>query len=168
MSVFDSQHLSGLEYISGKQDCYGLIRRYYQECYSVTLTNYARPIFFWDNGLNFIDDCFEKEGFDSLIPGEKMRIGDLLCMNVASSMPNHLAIYVGGGKILHHLFNCFSTHDDWNWKWKNRTLRTIRRRDLSPQEPKRTMVQFHEISKAQVLKNEDFKREIERTIQSRS
>lgn len=155
MSVFDSSHLTGLSYISGNQDCYGLVRRYYLECYGVTLTNYARPLYFWDNGLNFIDDCFEKEGFDSLLPQEKMRIGDLLCMNVTSPIANHLAIYVGGGKILHHLFNCFSTFDNWNWRWKNRTLRTIRRRDLQPQEPKRVRVQFHEISNARVIKNPD-------------
>lgn len=162
MSAFDSQHLVGLPYIPGKQDCYGLARKYYSDCYGVTLTNYARPLFFWERGLNFIDDCFENEGFDSLLPQEKMRIGDLLCMNVTSARANHLAIYVGGGKILHHLFNCFSTYDDWNWKWKNRTLRTIRRRDLQPQEPERTKVQFHEISNSPLLRNPDVARALQR------
>lgn len=169
MSVSDKwASLVGLPYIDGLQDCYGLVRRYYEISYSVSLTNYARPVFFWRNGLNFIDDCFEDQGFDTLVGREKPRIGDLFCMNVTFPTANHLAIYVGEGQILHHLYGRFSTLDPYDWKWKNRTLRTIRRRDLPAQELPAKPISLFEVSKARVMQNEDVRRRIAEVLRSKT
>ena len=45
------EHLIGIEYKHGSNDCYGLIRRFYKDNFDLNLRNYARPHDWWNTDL---------------------------------------------------------------------------------------------------------------------
>ena len=132
MSLYDNyQHLLKLPYVDGKQDCYGLVRRYYHEQYGIALTNYARPIGFDRAGLYLLTENFEREGFVHVDSSwRELELGDLLLMGIASRHANHIGIYVGNNYLLHHLYQRPSSADNLDDKWRGRTLNIIRHPDV--------------------------------------
>lgn len=54
-------------------------------------------------------------------------IGDALLMAMGrTSVSNHVAIYIGQGKILHHLTGMKSRLDVYNAKWRERVTQVLR------------------------------------------
>lgn len=131
MSLYD-KFTKGYEdtpYVVGKDDCYGLVRRWMKDKYDLSLTNYARPFGFDDLGLNLLTDYFSREGFQIVsVPFNKLEIGDLLLMRLAnrSGFPNHIGIYVGNGYLLHHVFGYQSKADPLSKQWTSRVIDVIR------------------------------------------
>lgn len=122
----DCQHLEGIPYKAGDTDCYGLFRRYYREKFALNLTNYARPLFFWKSGLDLFNCYFRAEGFRPLLPSENLSVGDGILMAVLSTHPNHIGVYLGRNRMLHHFHDRPSEVTDYSSKWRHRTFVTIR------------------------------------------
>lgn len=119
----------GHVYEQGIQDCYTLVRDFYKARYQMELTNYARPNnWTQDPNLDFFTNRFEMEGFkDTNNCPHKVRFGDVLMMRiVGSTVVNHVAIYVGRQKILHHLQGRLSEIVDYDDKWRYRVTRVVR------------------------------------------
>ena len=130
----DLNRFIGIDFRHGSTDCYGLIRRVYSELFHIDLTDYARPDNWWDHEdlYNLYMDNFEKEGF-RIVDSDIMRtweVGDLILMAIQSTVPNHAAIYLGNGKILHHFYGRKSTIENYCRIWKNTTTGVIRHKDL--------------------------------------
>lgn len=124
--------LLGKVYVEGDYDCYGLLRRYYKRMYDLELRNYARPNGFGYNGLNLITDNFDLEGFE--VTSDALQIGDGIIMGIARSpMANHVAVYVGRGMILHHLYNTKSCEESFDASWKRRVLNIVRHPKVTEQ-----------------------------------
>jgi cell wall-associated NlpC family hydrolase len=129
----------GIDFVHGDTDCYGLVRRVYSEVFGITLTNYARPDFWWDHPeeFNLYMDNVENEGFRQ-VPSDLMRtweVGDLIFMAIQSSVPCHAAIYIGNGEILHHFYGRKSAIDTYCKLWKNTTTGVFRHKDLKINKP---------------------------------
>ena len=129
--MIDPMDLQGRTYIEGWQDCYSLAQEYYVNAFGLTLRDYARPKG-WEllPELNFFETLFEREGFiEPTANIRDVRIGDALLMALGQTpCSNHIAIYVGGGNILHHLFQQHSRVEPYSDRWRFRVRKVLRYR----------------------------------------
>lgn len=127
--MIDPMDLQGHPYIEGWRDCYTLAQDYYQKAWGLQLRNYARPKG-WEllPELNFFETLFEREGFFEPTTNVKdVQVGDALLMALGQTpCSNHIAIYVGGGNILHHLFQQHSRVDPYSDRWRFRVRKVLR------------------------------------------
>lgn len=127
------EHLLGREFIWGKQDCYTLVREFYKDNFNILLKNYARPTDFWRANLNLYYDNFYKEGFRLVHdPISQMRIGDVMLVSLDSNLPNHAAVYVGKGKIIHHYYNQLSIEEGIRRAYHDKCMAIVRHKDVNP------------------------------------
>lgn len=136
MSLYEKYTLGWEDkpYVTGRDDCYGLVRKWLAANYGMKLTNYARPLAWDDHGFNLLGDFFEREGFNlAIVPLNRLELGDLLLMRVATrgGVANHIGVYVGNGYLLHHLYAAKSKADPLNDRWKARVLDVLRHPEVS-------------------------------------
>lgn len=137
----DYEHLKGLTYIEGSQDCYGLLRQYYQHNYSLQMANYARPLGWHIVGMDLISDNLNAEGFEVVdVPFNRLELGDGIVMAIARSvLANHVGVYVGNNYMLHHLFKQKSCVENLDLSWKKRTLTVVRHPQVTEKNKYRTL-----------------------------
>jgi cell wall-associated NlpC family hydrolase len=120
-------HLLGLPFTHGSQDCFGLVRRFYADSFGLKLDDFARPDNWWDQGLNLYMDNFSSQGFELIhVHPREIQIGDAFLMAVRSRVPNHAAVYVGDGQILHHVYGRFSATENYAGLWQKVTCAHLR------------------------------------------
>lgn len=117
----------GRPYAYGTFDCYTLVRDFYRREFGIILGEYPRVHRFWNQGLDFFTKGYPEQGFIQLID-QKPEYGDLMIMQINSrlSIANHIAIYTGDGKILHHCQNRLSRKDVYGGMWADTTVHHIR------------------------------------------
>lgn len=106
--------LVGCEFSHGVNDCYGLVRRWYRQRRGIILPDFPRDGKWWDDGKSDLYTTnYPQAGFESIPNDREPEIGDVVLMKIRSrnNVPNHAAVYVGNGKILHHLWGELSRHD---------------------------------------------------------
>lgn len=164
--MFDYRHLLGLEYIDGKQDCYSLARIYYREAWGLELPNFARPSRFWEDPNLDLYKMYQLCGFD-LVIDQPYQIGDGLLMPLFTPMNTHGGVLVEPNKILHHLPGKLSQVDTFLPKWSSRVTVQVRHHLITEQiKANRETIHFHEVSNAHLLRNPEFKRQIEKLLGS--
>lgn len=126
--MLDVKRYTNLPYEQGLNDCYTRVQDFFLWEFGVELTNYARPDNWAYVGFDFFTEFFQKEGFSEVnIRPNNVRFGDLLLMNLQRSpVPNHIAIYLGQGQILHHLRDRLSEVEPYSVRWQSRVQRIIR------------------------------------------
>lgn len=126
--------LEGLPYAEGRDDCYGLARRYYRK-YGLNLRNYARPTGFSYYGMDLISKNLEAEGFVYLdVALDRLEVGDGITMAInRSEFANHVAVYVGNRMILHHLHGAKSIAENFSDRWKSRVMNIVRHPKVTEQ-----------------------------------
>ncbi|BDU76308.1 C40 family peptidase [Mesoterricola sediminis] len=113
--------LVGRVFDYGWSDCYSIVRDYLGD-----LPDFPREPEFWRAGHSPYEEQFEGLGFRRLDPTEALP-GDVLLMRVLSPVvPNHAAIYLGAGWILHHLWGRMSCRELWG-PWMSATTHVLRR-----------------------------------------
>ena len=122
--------LVGREWSHGVLDCYSLIRDWYAQERGIDLPDFTRFDEWWKRGENLYLDNFESAGFHAT-DAMDMNPGDVLLMQVASPVPNHAAIYLGDGLILHHLQGRLSSRDVYGGYWQKITTHTLRHQLLN-------------------------------------
>jgi len=115
----------GRTYLFGVNDCYTLVRDYYRQEFGVTLGEYPRVERFWEKGLDFFANGYAEQGFRLLID-EEPQVGDLFIMQVGAKLPNHIGIYVGDDKMLHHCQGRLSRIDTYGGMWAKHTSHHLR------------------------------------------
>lgn len=117
----------GRVFVHGIMDCYSLCRDWYKRELGIDLPNDEREDGWWDNGKNIYLDGFEKNGFVS-IPTDvrNLKRGDGLLIQYVSKVPNHAAIYLGDGKILHHVDRRLSEIAPYGGYWMKHTTHYLR------------------------------------------
>lgn len=98
----ESESIMERPFRHGVTDCYALIRDYYATELHITLPDFPRSWEWWDNGENLYIDGYVSAGFKT-VQKESLSQGDMLMFAVRGRTPCHAAIYIGDGKILHHL-----------------------------------------------------------------
>jgi cell wall-associated NlpC family hydrolase len=110
--------LEGRHFVHGIQDCYSLIRDWYQQERGITLKEFPRDNGWWEGAReNLYIDGFAEAGFRQ-VPNDPMLIqpGDVFLAKVRAPVENHGGLYVGNGLILHHVggsYSCTSTSSTW-------------------------------------------------------
>jgi proteasome lid subunit RPN8/RPN11 len=86
-------------------DCYSLIRDWYRTEKGILLYNEPRDWEWWEKGEDIYGSGFLKAGFSQFDGALKnLQPGDcFLAMVRSDNVLNHAGVYVGGGKILHHV-----------------------------------------------------------------
>lgn len=108
------------KYVGGVQDCYTLVRDYYLNEYSISLKDFYRCSEWWNRGMDILTDAnFKAAGFYP-VRLEDIRVGDVVVMQFGDKN-DHLAIYIGKSKILHHCYNKLSCEDMYGGVWLKHT-----------------------------------------------
>lgn len=121
--------LIGRVFSHGILDCLTLIQDYYKEVLGITLPQYKREDEWWLKGKNLYLDLFEECGF-VLADVNNPKEHDVLFMQVASKVPNHGAVYLGNGFILHHQMYRLSSRDVYGGWYRKITTHAVRHKDL--------------------------------------
>lgn len=149
------KHLIGRKYVSGKDDCYGLVLNYYKDILGIELKNFARPEGFYEHtDLQIINDLmFADKWIDRGLNTKLLQFGDVLAYSIGAKhgVANHLGVYIGNGMFLHHLYGRMSVEEPLLDKWKTRLLfigrhpetkietTSVNLQDLLPSYAKRTL-----------------------------
>ncbi len=115
-------------FFHGVLDCYALIRDWYNREWNLGMNDYPRQWEWWDRGQNMYEDNYAKEGFVNLGDGVKPQLGDLFLMQLGSDVPNHAAVFIGDGRILHHVRGRLSSVENYGGMWLKHTVRHLRHR----------------------------------------
>ncbi len=97
--------LAGRKFHHGIYDCYSLVRDYYRIHRRTGLPVYPREINWWHTGEDLITRNLHNAGFQ---PVTTPRTADVVVMSIGAAVPNHCAVYIGQGLILHHLYGRLS------------------------------------------------------------
>lgn len=94
--------LVGRQYIHGKQDCYTIVRDYYQRELGIELPDFEREDRWWENaeGKALYVDNFREAGFVPVGAMDMRQHDVLLCYWGSTKHVNHALIYLGAdGKL---------------------------------------------------------------------
>lgn len=116
-------------YIYGVKDCFTLVRDWYKHEFDIDINFRAEgypEIADWQNrGMNILVDSYKQAGFVRL-SDEVAEIGDIFLIQM-SATTDHIAIYVGDDKILHHCIGRLSTTDTYGGGyWQKHTTHRLR------------------------------------------
>lgn len=113
----------GRQWEYGKQDCFSLLRDYYQ-LLGIEIPDFPRP-----ESLERTESIFLKHakavGFER-VPFEDRRPHDVLIMKLGTKTPMHAAIYVGRDRILHQRMNGISAVEPLRQYYWQRTAAVYR------------------------------------------
>lgn len=121
--------LIGREFFHGVLDCYTLIRDWYRIEQGIHLPDFQRSDDWWNDGSSDLyTEGFPKAGFERMPHGTEPVRGDVILMQIRSQngVPNHAAIYLGDGLILHHLHGRLSSRDIYGGYWQEVTRHILR------------------------------------------
>ncbi|NID06660.1 peptidase P60 [Luteibacter jiangsuensis] len=116
--------LVGRAWAHGVLDCWALCRDWYARERGILLPDPPRADGWWDDGISdlYSDSAMEAAGFRK-IDLKDISAGDLILMQIRSKnlVPNHAAVYIGQGHILHHLHGRLSSRDVYGGYWQEVT-----------------------------------------------
>lgn len=117
--------LVGRRFVHGILDCYALLKDYYKEILNIDLPEYFRQDDWWHKGQTLYRDNYKEAGFFD-IKLEEVQPHDCFIICNGSTEPNHVAIYLGDEKILHHVQGRLSSVDVFGGFWLQNTWKVIR------------------------------------------
>lgn len=123
--------LVGRQFFHGVLDCYALIRDWYQIERGITLPDFNRSDEWWNDGQSDLyTQGFPLAGFEIRPHDQEPQPGDVILMQIRSKngVPNHAAIYLGDGLILHHLHGRLSSRDVYGGYWQEVTRSVLKYR----------------------------------------
>jgi proteasome lid subunit RPN8/RPN11 len=121
---FEAPYL-GRPYVHGVHDCFSICRDWYMREWKLDMPNPERGFEWWEKGQNLYLDHLESAGF-KVITGQTPEVGDGFLIQVNSPVPNHAAVYIGKGLILHHVQSRLSTQDPYGGMWQKHTTHHLR------------------------------------------
>ncbi|WP_436898233.1 C40 family peptidase [Acinetobacter gyllenbergii] len=137
--------LIGRDYHHGYQDCYSIVRDFYQRELGIQLLDFERADGWWndENHKSLYLENLDAAGFYQV--GEP-QYGDMLVCNVGrTEHPNHAVIWLGdrwqlkseestacfgGSLILHHPYGRKSIREIFGQQWQERVVKIVRHKDV--------------------------------------
>lgn len=117
----------GREFVHGIVDCYTLFKDYHRRELGIEIPDFHREEKWWEKGQDLYMENFEKAGF---VQVDDLKEHTGILMNMVSTVPNHIAVYIGNQQILHHVQGRLSTRDVWGGYWKKHTRLFLRHKSL--------------------------------------
>lgn len=115
----------GRPYVHAIHDCYGIMRDWYSWEWGLHLPDFKREDLWWEKGQNLYLDNFEACGFVQLIDKDPQQ-GDMFLIQANGKVPNHAAIWLSDGTILHHVRDRLSGYDPWGGFWLKHSTHHLR------------------------------------------
>lgn len=116
-------------FVWGVFDCWTLIRDYYKQKLGIVfppIPPYEER--FWEKGLNYYLDWYKMGDLEIVLP--PARAHDILLMSLHSDVPNHGAVLLPSGKVLHHLQGQLSCESIYGNYWRRATSHVLRHRSM--------------------------------------
>lgn len=125
--------LIGREYLYGVNDCFSLATEYYKREFGIEITfvplGYPQMQISEKEDNNMVQGAIDA-GFE-MVSSQTPLKGDLFLLNVGSDFPNHIGVYIGDSRMLHHCHNRLSeTHIYPKTYWQAHTFAHMRHREL--------------------------------------
>ena len=148
--MMEYQNLIGLQPLLGERDCFSLVRAFFQQNFGIQIANLARPKDWDADDIDLINMCHEREGFQKITDWKiaDLRPADVLCMSIGSRNPNHFAILVDDGNLLHHPSGRLSTVEPYRDFWRKVTSFVLRHPDVPDLRPQKVEVDIMELLRA--------------------
>lgn len=137
--------LVGRNFHHGWQDCYALIRDFYQRELSIEIPDFERTDKWWEDKASqalYLDN-FEKAGFYEV---DTLQRGDVLICRVGrTEHANHAVVFladdgklqseqnepcIGAALILHHPYGRKSIREIYGPQWQERVVKIVRHRNV--------------------------------------
>lgn len=119
--------LVGRPFIHGVYDCYALARDWFRIQKNILLPNYPRHDQWWGKGEDMFTQFFLDAGFYEI--HKPKNVGDIIIGKIMGKVPNHCAIYIGDGLILHHLSKRLSNREPAD-RWMKFVTMCLRHKDM--------------------------------------
>lgn len=148
---FKYDHLIGRPFNGiGRNDCFRLVIDFYDENFAIRLRNYARPSDWNSNKLDLIRMMYEREGFEMITDWKvkDLHPGDILAMASSEGNADHLSIFLGDDKILHHLYGRLSREESFHGFWRDKVMYVLRHPDVPDLRPVYPDVDIKELLRA--------------------
>lgn len=118
--------LLGRPFVPGLLDCFSLARDYYAQ-QGISVLDFAREEDWWDKGQSMLTpENFELAGFHVVTDGSLQKDDGIIMQNGKTSVPNHVAVYLGDGMMLHHQGNALSCRTPYGGYWQKNTNFIVR------------------------------------------
>ena len=139
--------LVGREYVHGLQDCYSLVRDYYERECGLTLSDYPRAVDWWEDehSPSLYVENFKNEGFVEVPLSDIQKHDVIICRVGRTYHPNHALIYLGDsgelasektppifGKnlVIHHPHGRNSVREIFGENWAKRVAMVVRHQSM--------------------------------------
>ena len=122
--------LIGRNFHYGVVDCFTLCQDYYDRYLKIEVKDIPRDKGWWDRGENIYKDFYEKLGFVE-VDKETFQLHDWLILKILSPVPNHSAIYSGGGRMMHHMTERLSCEEIYDGFYRKSTVVVLRHKSLT-------------------------------------
>jgi Predicted metal-dependent protease of the PAD1/JAB1 superfamily len=125
--------LVGRAWTHGILDCWALCRDWYAAEWNVDLPSPPRFDGWWNDGVSALyNDSALRDANFAPVSASELAPGDLILMQIRSKnrVPNHAAIYLGDGLILHHMHGRLSSRDVYGGYWQEFTRSVWRLKPL--------------------------------------
>lgn len=109
-------------------DCWSLIMDYFRIEHGIELPNYSIDRHWWEQGENLYMDNWQECGFREY--DGPAQPGDMVIMQVQSTVPNHAGILLDGNMLLHHMYGQLSQRIPYGGYYRDRTIKILRYKDL--------------------------------------
>ncbi|OPJ90773.1 peptidase P60 [Serratia marcescens] len=111
-------------FVHGIWDCYAIVRDWYQLERGIALPDFTRTDGWWNRGENLYMAHYAEAGF---VPASgELLVGDVIVMQVQAPEPNHAAVYLGDGIMIHHMYGQLSNRVSYGGYWQERTITVLR------------------------------------------
>ncbi|MFK8873785.1 MULTISPECIES: C40 family peptidase [Serratia] len=111
-------------FVHGIWDCYAIVRDWYQLERGIALPDFTRTDGWWNRGENLYIVHYAEAGF---VPASgELLVGDVIVMQVQAPEPNHAAVYLGDGIMIHHMYGQLSNRVSYGGYWQERTITVLR------------------------------------------
>lgn len=133
----EAQPYGGVEFDYGTEDCWTRVSDWYAQEMRVHLPWFDRPADGWwatDGPSPYVVNA-PAYGF-RVMPFaecglENLHVGDVILMRVRARRTNHAAVYLGGGRILHHLYGELSRVEQFEGPWQRMATHVCRHAQLA-------------------------------------
>lgn len=120
--------LEGRQFVLGHADCWSLIMDYYRQQHGINLPNYSVERHWWDEGENLYMDNWYECGFREFYGSPQP--GDMVIMQISTSVPNHAGILLEGNVLLHHPYGQLSQRIPYGGYFQERMIKILRYKDF--------------------------------------
>lgn len=147
MFNFEVAQFEGKFFLLGKQDCFTLVRDFYKVNFGIDMPDFSRPNDWIADEDDLIGKYWPRAGFEQLDVEDNWppRPGDIMVCTVGGSTPNHLVIFLGGNRILHHKVNMMSASEVMRPAWKRYTSYILRHPDAPDTRTAKPIMELTEV-----------------------